>query len=191
MSGCLDRGCNPIDQSEAGIWRKIAVVWWYTNHIWGLLRWVHRFNMEAMPWVIMEIMVGNKVWQMHCRERQTDGRYSIIPTGAWAELLIGNHTCFRLHSFSLNNVSVIHQEPMWFNWDCGQHTLPNIFRKILKSRDLLPTVGSWDSAPDSVSTFWWTGRMSAESFKRLPRLDYRLTSSSTYEINYSLSDSNC
>ena len=61
MSGWRDNGQKPIDQSEASIWQKITAAWWYTNYVWGSLRWPHSFNMEAMQWVEIGIFADKKV----------------------------------------------------------------------------------------------------------------------------------
>ena len=74
---------------------------------------------------------------------------------------IGQHLEERRHSFSDDNVSVLHQESNWFrrgvaeaihileedpdlNRDRGRHTLPVIYREILKSRDATSSPKSRD-----------------------------------------------
>ncbi len=73
----------------------------------------------------------------------------------------------RSHSFSSDDVSVVHQEPSWFkrgvaesmhitledpslNQDRGRHTLPAIYGELLQSRELPLTAESRDNATSSV-----------------------------------------
>ncbi len=76
---------------------------------------------------------------------------------------VGHHMDYRKHSFSCDNVSVLHQEAGWFhrgvteaihitrtdpmlNRDQGLHTRPNINHEVIKSCDSSQTVGSHDHA---------------------------------------------
>ena len=68
---------------------------------------------------------------------------------------VGHHMGYQKHSFTTDNVSVVHQESTWFkrgvaeaihitledpslNRDRGRHTLPAIYREVLQSRDPTP-----------------------------------------------------
>ena len=79
---------------------------------------------------------------------------------------IGQHLEERRHSFSDENVSVLHQDYNWFrrgvaeaihileedpdlNRDRGRHTLPVIYREILKSRDVTSSSKSRDNSNQS------------------------------------------
>ncbi len=86
---------------------------------------------------------------------------------------VGHHMQYNQHSFTTENVSVIQQEPGWFqrgvaeaihisrrdpnlNRDRGRHLLPPIYREILDtSRDLSPTSRSRDSVAAQFATNWW------------------------------------
>ena len=76
---------------------------------------------------------------------------------------VGHHMGYRKHSFTQDNVSVVHQEPTWFkrgvaesihiaivdptlNRDRGRHTLPAIYREVLQPRDSTSHRKSRDSA---------------------------------------------
>ncbi len=76
---------------------------------------------------------------------------------------VGHHMGYQKHSFTSNNVSVVHQEATWFkrgvaeaihitlvdpslNRDRGRHTLPAIYREVLQSRDPSSHRESRDSA---------------------------------------------
>ena len=40
--------------------QKITEVWQYANQLWDSLRWVHSLNMDAIRWVVVEIMSMNQ-----------------------------------------------------------------------------------------------------------------------------------
>ena len=76
---------------------------------------------------------------------------------------VGHHLNYRKHSISEQNISVLHQESDWFkrgvaeaihilqdnpplNRDRGRHTLSNIYREIITSRDITSSPQSRDDA---------------------------------------------